>query len=245
MKAVVALAGCLMVAGCATQTLQTEKVGPSSGVAREAAGEGRLIVYSATEQVVRADVAYQVHSSYQIYREDKSLLKTVRNHRDDQDETPELVSLPAGSYTVKARAAGAGLVAVPVLVQDVKTTEVHLQGSWKPAAAPRSDAELVRLPTGQCIGWRAPLPLDERKTPLADAIVKARLVRSPDVAGVAAYALFETEAIIRNNTEQAIGNRFTVGSSAIDKDFPPGVSILYLKLLKRGAGAGEWFLVAD
>jgi hypothetical protein len=80
---------------------------------------------------------------------------------------------------------------------------------------------------------------------LSDAIVKANLVRSPDVVGVAAYALFETMAIIRNNTDRPIANRFTVGSGALHKDFPQGVSTLYLKLVTRDNGGFEWFLVDD
>src|SRR4029077_14194418 len=62
--------------------------------------QGYLKVYSASDGVRDGDTRYFPHTSYVIYTTDGKLFRDVKNHRSANDEIPELVSLPVGSYTV-------------------------------------------------------------------------------------------------------------------------------------------------
>ena len=70
--------------------------------------QGYLKVYSASDEVKDGDTRYFPHTSYVIYTIDGKLFKTVKNHRSEDDEIPELVSLPVGSYGVVARSLRGG-----------------------------------------------------------------------------------------------------------------------------------------
>src|SRR6266403_5703843 len=72
--------------------------------------QGYLKVYSASDVVRDGDKRYFPHSSYIIYTIDGRLFKNVKNRRSADDEIPELVSLPVGSYRVVARPEGGGYV---------------------------------------------------------------------------------------------------------------------------------------
>ncbi|MBI3877513.1 MAG: hypothetical protein HY300_16405 [Verrucomicrobia bacterium] len=239
-----------MLAGCATPTrVALEAVGPPSSAVRPDEGTGRLVVHTPREQVTSGEVSYERYTSYNIRKPDGKPFQHVMNFTGPRDERPETVQLPAGQYSVEARAEGVGPVAVPVLIQALKTTEVHLERGWKPDMTGKNNSDLVRLPSGQIVGWRAPVksaePLDEHKAARADAIVKVRLVTSPDAVGVLAYALVETVAVIRNNTDQPVRKQFTVGFRDFHKGVPQGVSVIYLKLGKRSDGGTEWLLLED
>jgi hypothetical protein len=82
----------------------------------------------------------------------------VSNSHSPSDGTPALVTLPPGTYHVEARAQDyAGVTTratVPVVVEAGRVTAVHLEGDWKPAGHPKA-SELVRLPNGHAVGWRA------------------------------------------------------------------------------------------
>ncbi len=62
--------------------------------------QGYLKVYSATDKFNDGDAWYFPHSSYAIYTIDGKLFKNVKNHRFANDEVPEVVALPVGTYTV-------------------------------------------------------------------------------------------------------------------------------------------------
>ena len=64
---------------------------------------GYLRVYSATDEFKDGDAWYFPHSSYAIYTIDGRLFKNVENHRSADDEVPEVVALPVGTYTIVAR----------------------------------------------------------------------------------------------------------------------------------------------
>jgi hypothetical protein len=244
-----ALLLCLALAACQTERVVLEAVGPMSPTARIEPGAGRLTVFTTREQFSSGEVAYSRYTGYDIRAADGKLFRHVQNHAGGGDEQPETISIPSGLYQVEAVAEGVGPVTIPVLIQAIKTTEIHLERGWKPDMADRKNSDLVRMPTGQIIGWRAPVkspePLDESRASRSDAVVKARLLHAPDTVGVAAYAIVETVSVIRNNTDRPIGGRFTVGSRDIHKVVPPGVSLLYLKLSRRADGGFEWFLIED
>jgi hypothetical protein len=88
--------------------------------------QGSLKVYSATDEFDDGGVPYYAHSSYAIYTTDGKLFKNVENHISRSDEIPEVVALPAGSYTVSARAEKQGYVRVPVLIKAGQRTILDL-----------------------------------------------------------------------------------------------------------------------
>jgi len=246
---IVAGLACAFLSSCAVKPLSLEAVGPINAVARSGDGEGRLVVFTKAEDHSNGDVNYSTPSSYRVLGADGKLFKYVQNRTDMHNVRPELVSLPAGWYTVVATAEDAGLVSIPVLIIALKTTEIHLEHGWKPELKDRSNRDLVRTPGGQIVGWRAPgksaEPLDEKRAEKADAIVKVKLVRAADVIGTAAYALVETVAVIRNYTDQPIRKTFTVGYRNVHKEIPAETSIIYLKLVKRDSGGFEWQLLGE
>ena len=88
--------------------------------------QGYLKVYSASDEVRHGDTRYFPHSSYIIYTTDGKLFKNVENHRSGDDEIPELVSLPVGSYRVVARSLRGGYVRILVVIKKEQETVLDL-----------------------------------------------------------------------------------------------------------------------
>jgi hypothetical protein len=82
-------------------------------------------------------------------------MRLVDNLSGSFYQTPMTVSLPPGEYKVKARATNSGLVDVPVIVKENKTTIVDLDGTILPQHKPTGAGQWVRLPDGQVIGMRS------------------------------------------------------------------------------------------
>jgi hypothetical protein len=80
--------------------------------------QGYLRVYSATDKFKDGDAWYLPHSSYAIYTIDGKLFKNVKNHRSADDEVPEVVALPVGTYTVVARSERDGYGHVLVVIKE-------------------------------------------------------------------------------------------------------------------------------
>ena len=80
--------------------------------------QGYLKVYSATDKFNDGDAWYFPHSSYAIYTIDGKLFKNVKNHRFANDEVPEAVALPVGTYTVVGRAERDGYGHVLVVIKE-------------------------------------------------------------------------------------------------------------------------------
>jgi hypothetical protein len=80
--------------------------------------QGYLRVYSATDKFNDGDAWYFPHSSYAIYTIDGKLFKNVKNHRSADDEVPEVVALPVGTYTVVARSERDGYGHVLVVIKE-------------------------------------------------------------------------------------------------------------------------------
>ena len=93
--------------------------------------QGYLKVYSASDVVRDGDARYFPHSSYVIYTIDGKLFKNVKNRRSADDEIPEIVSLPVGSYRVAARSEGGGYVRVLVVIKEDQQTILNLD-LWDP-----------------------------------------------------------------------------------------------------------------
>jgi hypothetical protein len=117
-----------------------------------------LVVFSAYDQDAHFnDLPYRrVHSDYRILTKDDKLVQTVHNDNGTSAGGPKAVLLPAGQYQVVAQANGYGAVTVPVVIGINQTTTVHLEGGnpWG-SKVPSEQANPVRLPDGEIVGWRA------------------------------------------------------------------------------------------
>ena len=101
-------------------------VKPGNWDYRAESRQGYLKVYSASDVVRDGDTRYFPHTAYVIYTTDGKLFKNVENHRSADDEIPELVSLPVGSYTVVARSMRGGYVGLPVVIKEDQQSILHL-----------------------------------------------------------------------------------------------------------------------
>jgi hypothetical protein len=173
----VALAGTVVwLVGCASapRVVVDEPLGPAPSVVAQGTSEGSMVIYSAR---VPANVdlnmeewrwnndfgknafLYQpAHSDYTIYTPNGDVFKRVRNARAPNDDTPTVVTLPAGSYQVEAEGVNCDANRVKVLMAAVikpgQTTQAHLDGDWK-LMGDYKGSEFVKLPCGRVIGWRA------------------------------------------------------------------------------------------
>ncbi|HUD49249.1 MAG TPA: hypothetical protein VMR33_20640 [Candidatus Baltobacteraceae bacterium] len=146
-------------AGCASHStvLVDQPVGPDLARPRIDLnkGSGRLLVYSALESEDQTQSDHPTHSSYIIYDMDGKILRRVDNRSGSFYQSPMTVSLLPGEYRVKGRATNAGLVVIPVIVKENKTTVVDLEGSVLPQHKPTGAGQWIRLPDGQVIGMRS------------------------------------------------------------------------------------------
>lgn len=149
-----------LLSGCATSTVMRVPVGPNPAAATMVAPDGILKVYSAKEQEqnVGFEFPYDQRTDYYIYDSTgKETQHIIDNNRGHFEAIPRGIQLPPGKYNVKALAAvGLGeWITVPVVIESGRTTEVHLNGAWRPpTGTPQHD--LVQSPGGFPMGWRAP-----------------------------------------------------------------------------------------
>jgi hypothetical protein len=88
--------------------------------------QGYLKVYTATDEFDDGGIPYHAHSSYTIYTTNGKVFKNVENHISRNDEIPEVVALPVGSYTVEARSEKGGYVRVLVVIKAGQRTILDL-----------------------------------------------------------------------------------------------------------------------
>ena len=106
---------------CQTQPpLVLAPVGPPSAGSvpsnLDLVGTGFLRVYSATETRHGKSSKFHPHTPYLIYSTNGTILKWVRNATVDSDESPAVVRLPAGLYSIRAEDDDYGRVTVPVVI---------------------------------------------------------------------------------------------------------------------------------
>ncbi len=144
-----------LLASCASQPIALGPVGPPPWAdVTFPATNGRLEVFSEIREYDEDDAYYFPHSPYTIYTADGKRVRYVWNHHNHEDENPTVVKLPAGEYVIKADATLYGPVSVPVVIKPGQTTRVVLQPGWKPSGE-YAASDLVRMPNGYPIGWRA------------------------------------------------------------------------------------------
>jgi hypothetical protein len=145
-----ALTGC---AGPAPLRLR-QPVGPEIEQVDAAATRGDLLVYSADRVSMTVQSEYPVHTAYTIYSLDGRAIKRVRNLAGTFNQDPEKVSLPQGSYRIKALKSGGGEVIVTVVIRPGKITVVDLDGTALPQGK-NAQGQWVRAPDGHVVGWQA------------------------------------------------------------------------------------------
>jgi hypothetical protein len=147
-----------LLAGCASQPVALSPIGPEPVQHTSTAGIGYLQVFSDTETHVIGDgLPYYPHTGYNIYDQSGARVQYVPNHVGNMDESPMLVRVPAGNLKIVAESSAYGRVTVPVVIEGGRTTVIHLDREWQPAANASSN-ELVRLPNGEAVGWATSSP---------------------------------------------------------------------------------------
>lgn len=142
-----------LLAGCASTPITLSPVGPGPVIRTAYAPNGSLQVFSDTDTHVIGDgPPYYTHTGYSIHDESGKIVRFVPNHIGDMDESPSIVPVPAGRYKIVAESSSYGRVTVPVVIQEDRTTVVHLDRDWKPSKN-ASPNELIRLPDGEPVGW--------------------------------------------------------------------------------------------
>jgi hypothetical protein len=98
--------------------------------------QGYLKVYSATDEFKDGDAWYFPHSSYAIYTIDGKLFRNVKNRRSADDEIPEVVALPVGTYAIVARSERDGYGRMLVVIKEGQQTILDLN-LWEKKAQRR------------------------------------------------------------------------------------------------------------
>ncbi len=90
---------------------------------------GVLVVVTDTSPVEDGGVFYYPHLPYRIFSNSGELIRSVPNHRGDNDEHPSRVSLPPGNYRIEAETANAARkVRLLVTIQANQTTRANATG---------------------------------------------------------------------------------------------------------------------
>jgi len=155
-----ASAGLLGLGICANASplVTLAPVGPKPpGVHAPGPMKGYLKVYSATTEYNDGNLMYYPHTRYSILNTNGSRYKWVDNHVAENDESPQVVAIPVGTYYVLAQSEQDGLVRVPVVIKGGSTTVVNLERGRTSDKDTQGVAPSrgVKLPSGQVAGWRA------------------------------------------------------------------------------------------
>jgi hypothetical protein len=142
--------------GCATHppVVVRDPVGPRVALVDPAATPGELKVYSAARVTFNSQSEYPVHTPYTILTLHGKLVRHVQNVAGLFGQDPERVSLPQGSYRIRALSAESGDVLITVVIVPGKTTVVDLDGTALPQDK-EAQGQWVRLPDGHVVGWQA------------------------------------------------------------------------------------------
>jgi len=154
-----AIAG-ILVAGCASDPLTLQAVGPWTSNKTRRADVGSLQVFTAPTERNDAGIQYLYPQNYFIYQTN-TLVKSVVNSAT-MSEQPSVVDLPPGEYLVRAPADGFGWVHVPVVIKAGSLTEVHLDRRWRPGDW-RSATNLATMPDGSPMGAKPREPERPKK----------------------------------------------------------------------------------
>ena len=153
----------LLLTACSSAPRQAvvQPVGPAPTASAHSESAGYLVVYSAWSRFVDQGSTGH-HSRYTLTPDDGTPSRVIINHADRFDEGPLRLPLAPGAYHVSARSAHFGRVSVPVIIQPHQTTFVYLDGSAHPELQTSSQANAVKLPDGEIVGWSATVATNSR-----------------------------------------------------------------------------------
>ena len=150
-----------LLVGCASPPVSLGPIGPNPMGSKSQAATGELQVLSRVvdqqddqEQGGDGMPVWYGHTDYNVYDLQGKLVKHVFNTTGHYAEDPSRVTLPAGTYLVKAQAKDYLRVQVPVIIVPGRTTRVHLDDNWRPSADAPKNA-VVTEPDGNPVGWLA------------------------------------------------------------------------------------------
>ncbi len=152
--AVLIVVAATMFASAAARGSEKASVPLGPNAYSKAVTKGQLRVYSATERIMEGGVTFKRHTHYKILSPGGQLVRRVTNHTSISDESPALVTLPPGEYTVVAKTHGCGLCEVPVLIKPGQVTLVYLDDSHNLSETEEGGKEIVRTAGGKVAGWR-------------------------------------------------------------------------------------------
>lgn len=148
----------MLAGGCASTTdsaMKLPAVGPVPGIyGNYGTRSGYLQVFSATRQINDGGVLYCPHTGYSVYSAEGKRVASCPNHAGPDDQTPLVVPMIPGQYTVYAMADGLGMVAVPAVIARGQLTIMFLERD----GMPKKDLPLllgrplVRAADGRIIG---------------------------------------------------------------------------------------------
>jgi hypothetical protein len=154
-------AGLLVAASataCARQVVQIpQAIGPNPSPA-SVVDTGRLIVYTEERRAPDDENQSSLHRPYLVLDGSQKVALEVDNFTG-----ADVIALPAGHYTVRVDADQRRTVSVPVRIVTGRTTEVHLDGKWRPERA--NTAALIQGPDGSLLGFRADLSANSANIP--------------------------------------------------------------------------------
>ncbi len=101
-------------------------VRPGSFDCRTELHQGYLKVYLVTDEFNDGDAWYFPRSSFAIYTIDGKLFKNVKSQHLADDEIPEVVALPVGTYTVVAQSKRDGYGRILVVIKEGQQTLLDL-----------------------------------------------------------------------------------------------------------------------
>ena len=126
----------MLACGCVSTTESAMKlpaVGPVPGIyGNYGTRSGYLQVFSATRPVNDGGVLYYPHTAYSVYSADGKRVTSCPNHAGPDDQTPLVVPIIPGQYTVYALADGLGMVAVPTVITRGQLTIMFLERGGMP-----------------------------------------------------------------------------------------------------------------
>jgi hypothetical protein len=149
-----------MFFGCSTPLVIDHAIGPNPFGVSNAASNGELQVFTMAAPVndVGFEFPYSQRTGYSIRASNGKLVARVNdNNCGHFDDTPRIISLTPGTYSIEAlMSQGLGqLTILNVVIEGGRKTEVHLDGKWRSASDSPKNNQVVRAPNGFLIGWTA------------------------------------------------------------------------------------------
>lgn len=146
----------LCLAGCSAGhvLLLPQAVGPRPHGAQSALTNGTLVVYSGWDRWDTLDSYHPKHTPYAVLGVNGKTLLDVENRTGSFGQQPAQVELAPGKYIVEAEGTNLGLIQLPVVVRQGRTTRVYLDGTDGPLKLGATDADWVQAPNGMALGWK-------------------------------------------------------------------------------------------